>query len=488
MKRNTRRKRIIIIIGIILLAIITSISIYKKDKIALLDKSAYKKMYQALEDDAPNINSQKAMCKYIMSWADENDLEYTLDDSYNIIFEQEATSRKSKVSPTVVVVNYNYENILDNKRALASAALIAATKLDSGKKTVIFVNNRFNDGSSYENLDSSYFPDNAKVIYLDYGKSSYVSAHSFHCANQTISVPTETEDVTCDTAVHIHIDGITSDTIDTSITKQISPIDLFSTILTRLKSKSTICQLANFSIGNKGNMYPESLDATIMINSYQVDSFTSYLDKRIKAFDKKKKEDFEDATYTYEVINDPALYPSEAYTKETFNSLTTILYAIKNGAYRYEEDDIILDGYEVNDIYGISCVNQIRCEEDGIFVDVNAQANSKEEIDNILADNAAACELSNCTIKTNNQIKAFDNSSTKLINTLKSTYFKVNDLSGDNVVLNSDMDTYFTPMSYLSMINSNADIVHVKENSKSSNVITNMILCYIQTKGNFLSL
>lgn len=488
MKNLSHNKKIAIIVSIIFLVLIVVFSIYKLEKTHLLDKGAYKDLYTSLENDADNINSQKALCKYIISWAKENNLDYTLDDSYNIIFQQEASKRKSHVSPTVVVVNYNYENILDNKKALASAALIAKTKLDSGLKTVIFVNNKFNDGANYAALDPSYFPDNAKVIYLDYGKSSYLSAHSFSSVDQTITVPFAKEPVTCDTAIKIHIDGITSDCLDTSITKQISPIDLFSTLLTRLKSKSTICQLADFSVGNNGKMYPTSLEATIMINSYQVSSFTSYLDKRIKAFDKKKKTDFEDATYSYEVIEDASQYPEEAYTKETFDSLTTILYALKNGVYRYEEDDDLVSGYDVNDIYAIQSVYQIRTDDNGIYIDINGQANSKDSCNKLIEDNATACLLSNCTIKTTDQIKAFNNEDTKLLRTLQSTYFKVNDLSGTAIVLDKDMDTYFTPMSYLGMINSNADIVHVKESSKSATVITNMLLCYIQTKGNFLSL
>lgn len=487
MKKLTHRERIFLVLAIILIILIVILSLYRMNKLALLDKADYKEMYKTLETDAEEFNSQKDMCKYIISWAKKNNLKYKLDDNYNIIFEQKAAKTKSKVSPTVVICNYNYENAVDNRRCLASAAMIAKTKLNSGKKTVIFVNNRNNDGDAYANIDSKYFPDNAKVIYLDYGKSAYVSASSFSSADQTVSVPTEKDEITCDTAIKIHIGGVESDCIDTSITKANNPISLFSTLLIRLKSKSTICQLAEIKVGNNGKMYPTSLDATIMINSYQVDSFTGYIDKRIKAFDKATK-DNEDAYYEYEVIEDTSKYPESAYSKETFDSLTTILYALKNGVYRYDEDDVVLDGYEVGDIYGIECINQLRVEDDNIYVDVNLQANSKKNMDDMLSDNAAATKLAKCTIKTVDQIKKFDNSNTGLIPTLKTTYFKVNTLSGTTVSLAEENDTYFTPMSYLSMINNKMDIVHIKINSKSASVLTNMLLCYIQTKGNFLSL
>lgn len=488
MKKLSRKKKIILLTAIIILAVFIVLSIYRLNKIGLLDKSEFKSMYKQLEEDEEIFQSQTDLCNYITSWANRNGLDYELDGNNNIIFEQKATKRKSKVSPTVIVVNYNYENAVENRRVLCSAAMIAKTDVKSGKKTVIFVNNRDNDGEAYKTLSHKYFPNKAKVIFLDYGKGQYISTNSFCSADQTITVPSEQEDVTCDTCVKIHIGGLESDCIDTSVSKSVNPITLFSTVLTRLKSKSMICQLANVEVGNKSKMYPDSLDATIMLNSYQVASFTAYLDKRIKAFDKACKKDMPDAFYTYEVIEKSDEYPEQAYSKKTFNSLTTILYALKNGVYRYQEDDEIAEGYEEKDIYGIQCINQLRVEDGQIYIDTTSQANSNDELNNLLSDNKAASKLAKCKIETTNKIKKFNNDDTKLVSTLKSTYFKVNTLSGTEMSLKYQKDTYFTSMSYLSKINKKMDIVHIKEDSKGAAVITNMLLCYLQTKGNFLSL
>lgn len=489
MRHLSKQTRTSIILITILVILFGGLGLYRYQKIRIFNKQEYINLYTNLEKDAENFQSQKDLRNYITDWADINSLKYKVDDSGNIIFQHRANSRKKHVSPTVVVVSYNYENAIDNRKVLASAAMVAYTKLESGKKTVIFVNNKNNSGEAYLNIDPKYITDKSKVIYLDYGKSSYVSTRSFCQHDSVVTVDAKREPISCDTAIRIKIGGIRSDVIDTNVSKHANPISLFSTILTRLKSKSTICQLADVKVKNRGYMFPTDLEATIMVNSYAVDSLLKYLDKRIKTFDKSVKDDNPDAYYTYEVIKDSAKnYPEQAYDRDTFNSLTTVLYAIKNGVYRYAEDDVVPEGYEKNSIYGINCVRQLVANDDAICIDVLTQAPNTKVMKSIQKDNSAASELAGCQVDVVNKLSKFKNSKSGLVHTLKSTYFKVNDLAGDNVTLQEMYDTYFTPMTYLHSVNAKADIVHVKESSDSASVLTNMLLCYIETKGNFLSL
>ena len=489
MRHLSKHTKTSIILITALVLIFGSIGIYKYQKIRVFDKILYTKLYTNLEHEGENFKSQKDLRNYITNWADTNSLKYKVDDNGNIIFRQKASSRKKHVTPTVIVVSYNYENAVANRKVLSSAAIIAYTKLESGQKTVIFVNNKNNDGSSYLNIDPAYIPDKSKVIYLDYGKAPYVSSRSFRQEDSVVKVIANREPLTCDTAIRITIGGIRSDVIDTNVSKHVNPISLFSTVLTRLKSKSTICQLADIKVNNRGYMFPTELSATILVNSYAVDSLTNYLNKRIKTFDKSVKEKNPDAYYNYKVLEEESKYfPEDAYDRNTFNSLTTILYALKNGVYRYNDEDVIPEGYDENAIYGINCVRQLVAEDDAIYIDITSQAADRSAMKKVKKDNSAASALAGCTITTVDKLPQFNNKKSGLINTLKSTYFKVNDLAGDNVTLHELYDTYFTPMTYLYSVNPSADIVHIKESSDSASVLTNMLLCYIETKGNFLSL
>lgn len=485
---NKRSRKIVLIILGILILLILIVSIYKTNKTKLLDKDEFKNLCNNIETEAENFKSQDDFCKFITKWADSRKLTYSISNDGNIIFDQKAVSRKKKVSPTVVIVNYNYDNAKENRKSIATAAMIADKKLESGRKTVIFINNEKNDGSNYNNLNRDYFPQNSKIIYLDSGTYSYISPKSFMSANQTATIPIEYDSSNCDTALRIDVKGLKSDCVDTGINKAPNTISFLSNILTRLKSKSTICQIADIKIGNKGNMYPSSMSVTILLNSYSVESFTGYLDKVIKGFNKTYQDDDNpNCEYKYTILDDSKI-PSLAYSKQTFDSLTTLLYTVDDGAKRFEEDNVIPDGYEENDICSIVSPVQLRSDNENMYLDIYSQAVNKDYLKDVLDDNITAAKISKCDITSNKIVPAFNNSNSKVLHTLQYTYFKVSNLYGKEISLSEDNDTYFTPMSYINEISQSKDIVHIKENDASASVVANMIICYIQTKGNFLSL
>lgn len=487
MSKLSKKKKTIIVIITAIALIITAFSIYRINKLKLFDKKSYKEIYKTLEDESENFKSQEDLRDFITAWADKSGLKYSIDGSDNIIFTHEANSRKKKVSPTVVLVSYNYENVSENNRVLASAAMLASSDINSGKRTVIFVNNINNNGDSYMKLNPSFFTKKAKVVYLDYGKHSYISKNSFASANRIISIPATTTNSNCDTAIKIRISGLMSDCVDTGINKKANPISLLSTVLTRLKTKSTICQIADISVDNKGNMYPGALEATILVNSYSVNSLCSYLDKRIKKFEKFAKKDNPDCEYTYEILSGDAV-PDTAYDDQTFDSLTTLLYTIMNGTKRLEDDDLIPEGYEISDISCIQAPVQLLKDEANLYLDVYTQAINNDFLNDATKDIDEATKLSGCEVVASVNYPKYSNKKDSLERTMQSTYFKVSDLFGDGFSLDEDYDTYFTPMSYIASINKNVDMVHIKINKATASVITNMLICYFETKGNFLSL
>lgn len=483
-----RKNRLLIIIAIVLICIVTAYSVYRNSRTDLLDKAEMSALANDIKESAENgdFTDQSVLAGYITSWADEKGLEYKTDKYGNIIFTQEAVERKKKVSPTVICVSYNYQTARDNARLLASAAMIASADLNAGKKTVVFVNDDQNTGSGYRHLSKKLFKKKAKVIYMDYGSSSYLSNSSFQKNHSTISIKAGRYDPECDTAVKVHISGLDSAVIGTGITKHPDPVNALGTLLSRLRSKSTICQLADFEIGTNGNMYPVSMDATILLNSYSVSSFTKYIDKRIKAWDKAYGGDYENLSYTYEVISDPEQMPEKTYSRSATSRLANVLYTLKCGVYKYEDTDAIPEGKAAGDIYGINAVTGIRAEDGWICVDIMTQAYDETYMQKIMDDNTAAAELFECSIADTYSVPRFLNEKDSLFRTFRSTYFKVNSVITASNVLETAEDNYFTPCSYLAAKNDNADIVHLRLNAEQAQTITNTILCYIAFKGNIL--
>ncbi len=483
-----RKNRILLAVAAVLIAGAVAFSLYSTARVKLLDKSEFSTIYKGIREAADNgqFTDQQALTDYLTSWADENNLEYTTDKAGNVIITVDAVERKKNVSPTVVCVSANYETVSENARLLASAAVIAKSDIEAGRRTVIFVNDEQNSGNGYRKLSKKLFKSKSKVIYMDYGSSAYMSTSSFGRKTSEISIKAGRYDPECDSAVRVHISGIDSAIIGTGISKHPDPVSALSTLLTRLKSKSAIYQLADFEIGTNGNMTPVSLDATILLNSYAVPSFTKYIDKHIKNWEKSYGDDYENLEYTYEVIDDPEALPEKTYSRKATARLTNVLYTLKSGVYKYEATDNIPEGRSEGDIYGINYVTGIRAEDGYICVDIMTQAYDDEFMQKIMDDNTAAAELFECSFREVSEIPRFLNEKDSLSRTLDKTFGKINDLTSTNEILRRENDNYFTPCSYLAAKNEKADVIHLRINSEQANILTNTVLCYIAYKGNIL--
>lgn len=485
---KSKKFRIAVILLAVLILITLSIFIYKSRNTKLLDKEVFSEFRTSLEDiadsDAGGFADQQELITFIEAWADERSLEYKEDKYGNIIFTRPAIKRKKNVTPTLVAVSMNFETAVDNSQVLAAAAAVAASDIDSGKRTVVFFNDEKGLAKGYRGISKKLISSKTKVIYLDKGSSTYLSTGSFQQRYTQVSIPAKMEDNTCDSAVKISITGIKSGVIGPGISKQPDPAAALSSLLTRLKSKSVDCRLADVKIGSNGNMYPVSLEATIALNSYNMSSFTGYIDKRIKAWEKSYGADFGDLVFTYEVIEDEEALPEKVFTAETTDRLTGILYTIRNGAYRYTENDSIPEGKEAGDIYGINCITDIKASDTAIIIPVITQGVDDSFTERLINDNKVATELYECSYVQKSQVDAFLNSRDKLSRTFKSTYDKVAVDSVTETSLNIITDNYFTPCAYLQAKNSKADIIHIRTKGSSASGIANTILCYIKAKGN----
>lgn len=482
----SKKSWIIIAICLLIIAASAGFSIYRSSMTRMLDNSGYSELYSNIRDNAQNgaFSTQASLSSYITRWADKAGLSYEKDSCGNIIFAREASERKKNLPPVLVCVSYNHETVLENARLLAGAAMIAKSDVTSGSRTVIFFNDEQNNGTGYQNIDKSYLSGDQKIIYLDYGNSTYLSGASFGRKYSSVRIKAGRYEPECDTAVRVRISGITSGVIGTNISKHPDPVSALGTLLTRLKSKSVSFQLADFDVGTNGSMYPVSVDATILLNSYAVPSFTKYIDKRIKAWDKAYSKDYEELSYTYEVIDDPEKLPAETYSRKATARLTNCLYTIQSGLYKYEEDDTFPDGREAGDVCGINAVTGMHAEDGYICVDLMTQAYDDTYMDRIMDDNTAAAELFDCSLKELSSVPRFRNERDSLSRTMVNTYYRVNSDSAGGGSLRTDTDNYFTPCSYLAERNPEADIVHLRFDSDNDSKIINTLLCYIAYRGN----
>ncbi len=488
MKKFIKKYRFWIISVLIVAIAVCAYSLYRSRSTNLLDRTAcrdFKEMMDtAAEENGGTFDNQTQVEELIKSWADSKSLSYETDSSGNIIFDTPAVKRKAKVSPTLVCVGVNYRTAAKNSSLLASAAAIALSDMQSGRRTVVFCNDENNSGKGYKGLDSKYISSQTKLIYLDRGGSPYLSTDSFREDISRITIPAERERNVCDTAVKISIKGIDTGIPGPDISVQPDPVSALGTLLTRLKSRSVVYRLASVTTGSIENMYPESLDAVITLNSYSADSFTEYIDKIIKSWDKNYTKDDEDLEYTYEIIENPEQLPETTYSALTTDRLTEILYTVQTGAYRYEEDDFMPDGKEPGDIFGINCALDLKASDNNIVLKLMTQGYNDEYTERILSDNAAVAELYDCDFSIISSIEAFSNHRDSLARTFRNTYAEVNKIKKGDTGMPDESDDFFTPCSYFAEKNSKADIIHIRLSSKNYMKTANTVLCYIKSKGN----
>lgn len=488
MKNFIRKYLLLIIASLVVICLLISQLTYRSSKTELLDKSGMDAFAQAVITlyDNGYLNSQESVTDFITAWGNETGLKYKKDTAGNIVFISAAAERKKKIAPTIVCVSCNYKTVRENAYLLASAAMIAKTDLDSGRKIVMFVNDELDTGYGYTKLSRKLFTKKPKVIYMDYGDTSYLSNSSFAKKYSTITIDADRDEPVCDTAVKIHISVPYVEEIGSGITKHPDAVGSLSALLTRLKSKSTIYQIADLKVESSGSMTPVSVDATVMLNSYAVSSFTKYMDKRIKAWEKSCGNDYENAEFTYEVIDDPDSLPGKAYSRQSSENLTNVLYTLKSGLYKYDSDDTIPDGKESGDICGINYILGLNASKDSFSIDLMTQAYDEDCMTRISDDNTACAVLFDAGIEDTDSADRFLNEKDSLYRTFRNTYFKINSVLSTTDVLSDESDDCFTPCSYLAKKNKNADVVHLRLNSSQAHKLTNTILCYIAFKGNFL--
>lgn len=482
------RHRRIIIVVIVIVVFFLSAYVYRDIKRGLFVRSDYEALKDNLTKQSTEFKSNDDLASYITDWADSINLKYHKDSHDNIIFTSKSTKSKSHVDDVTVCLSYNYKNIENNIDLIAAAQYIAASKIKSTTYNVILFNNDNGSFDGYTNVSKKYFPNDTKVIYLDSGKKTYASMSSFNEETATYAIDNSKEAATCDSLVHLKISGVKTDEITNRISSQPNPITAFGTILSYLESKASHYELANIDVTNEGNMFPSSIEVDIMVNSYSVESLTKQLDKKSEAFIKKYKEDFPDVEYSYEIIEDESMFPETCYSPLVCKSINNIIYTFNNGTYRFDEEDNIPADYKEGNLYGINSIEQIRETDEHIYIDVCTQALTDAYLSLITEENKTIADFADCKYIERNKHGNYYNNDASLYNELNFTYLKVNDLISKNIIIKEKEDFYFTPCSIIQKLNPKTDIIHLSVSEDSIGLITNTILYYIESLGNFLSL
>lgn len=476
---NSNKKTTIIVL-ISLLVFVSSVAVYKVNKVNLVDKSAYRTFAKELTDASTKFRSNEEYRVYLEKWAAANGLLSTTDSAGNIIVRKNASKGFESRPTTIVCTDYNYKTAAQEQNALVSAQCIAASDSKSGPVAVLFLNNENNEHGGAKNFPGGLLGKDTHVLYLDCGqpnRSSHISVSSFAAATSDVQIPYAAAARTCDTAIKISLSGLPTGKPDSATSSQPSPISVLSRLLSRFRNKSMTFEIADLKIGNEGNMPPTSLEMTLLINSYDLEDVSTYLDEKIEEFKDDYGKDYPEAVYRYEVQPETAALPEQVYDSKTTDALNTFLYTIKNGNYRFDEKNVP-EGREKDEVYGFNCIEQLYVEGSTLHLQMHTAAMNDERLDQLLTENGNAASLSDVGFSTTDLTSAFAGTDKGLAEELSDTYTSVNGVALKSITLPLKEDKRFTACSLLAALQPEAHIVHLSlaDDERSGLYLTNTIL------------
>ncbi|WLD77007.1 hypothetical protein QU661_04010 [Mogibacterium neglectum] len=460
-------------------------------KTRLVNKENYLSFRENLLSKSNDFKSNTELQKFIENETAKDKVIYITDEHGNIIITKTASDVTAPA--TVVVADYNYKTVAIDADTLATLHEVSTSKTNGGSVIAIFMNNENNEHIGAKNINKSYIPANSNVVYVSGGKKLYISNSSFASGMSDISIPYTTEPRAQNTGIKIKISGIKTDAPSSYISQQPDVFEVFSSIVSKYKNKSVSYQIADLKFGNNGNMYPSSLEFTLLVDSYNLDDTKEYFDGQVEKFMKANKKYFPDAKMTYSVVTDESKLPDTAISQSTIDYLTTYLYIDKNSNYRFSDDDKIPNKYSKGDVYATNTIEELYVEGDIMHLRMNTTGVTNAYRDQIIKDNTSAASLAGLTINTYDLYSAYENKDQKLSSALSSIYSNVNDKAAQTIAIPIDRDQKFTTMSLLSNVQAKANITHINLNDNDPEAgikVTNTLLNYINsyTKSGLINL
>lgn len=475
----TKKRRRFLLAGVALIVLsLFSYSLYINSKIfSIADKQELSALTKALTLSAENVQSTDKILKLLTDWCDDHNVSYKQDSNKNIIITKKAENARKDTEVTVLAVEYNSKTLTNDISALATAEYVSKHGLNGGDVNVIFLYNDGNYHTGARNISKKYVPSHSRIILLNGGKSTYISNTSYANAMQTVAIPYTSVSNSCDSAIEIRIGGLETGIPSDSISNQTNPITQLGTVLTWLKTKSTTFQLADVKVESNGDMYPTAITAKILINSYSLESVSSYLDKRIESFEEDNKDDYPNSYYEYKEITDNI--PTKAYSQKATNRLITFLYTFKNGTYRFDKETLPEGGdYKEKDIYGVNCLENLWTDDGALKLRISTSALNNDYLKKITNENEEAATLSKVKILTDVTYSAYTNKESTLQTLIQKAYAKVNDNSTVDSSIKEKSDSGFTAMTFLAAKNKNTDAVHIQLSEETDVKAVNAILNY----------
>ena len=414
------------------------------------------------EDSIVSMKSNSDVAHYLYNWAKNKEISGNILSKDVVMFTIPASSKETESAVTSVIVSeYDINNMTGHINSLASALTIARTIEDNGPVKIIFVPVSDGDKSAITTLSKEIIPDGAQVFFLEDNDKYIFSTATGGYSSYTVSKPIKYTKPIYTKAFKLSISGLASQYYTEVTAAQPNPIKVIGDLLAHFKTSLQLCELASFEGGENSGKNAASASATIVVDEEEQDSFIKDFDSSIEKILDKYGDEYPDLSYTYEEVECPEKVLSEI----DFEDLIGFLYTTSNGIYKRDSSGNIL---------AMSNLGKLSLGSSAFNIEIGSFGCSGECLSELSESYNTLANLIGLSFKSNANIPVFDGSvfSEKLLQRLE----KASQEYGSSLSADVESTSNLTLCSYLEQINENTFALNIGVTEEESQNLVGAIV------------
>ena len=416
-----------------------------------------------LMDSRDSMKSNRAICRYLQSWAKSKGIHSETDSAGNVIMSVSSSKKYKDAAPVVIVCPYDYLEFDNYSRPVAMALYTIKNNESTGKLTVIFTREDGHDLSGVKTLNKKYFTDDANVFCLNAADQGLFSLKSGASSTYRFTQSVRRVSPTLTKAYKITIKGLSVTQPDAQISKATNPITRLESLLVSLKNRNISYEIASFRGGENTNLYAASATLTIVIDANKEKSFLDKMQEVTERFNEDKSKMHPGATYTYKEVD----LPSSVIRRSDGSRLVNFMYTLLDGVYEKDEDS--------GDLVSINNVSKIDTSGSRVQISSVAYSLSETNLKTIDTDARTLCNLSDIKFSKTGSVPMWTGKEdTEFTKNVASAYKKT---TGKTLSYNNSVTS--TSASYVAQKNSNCNIISITLNENILKDCTGTMINYL---------
>lgn len=243
-------------------------------------------------------DSNKDIMRYLLSWANENDIRVSYDEYSNVIMSSKATEGYENAETNIFQCTVDLENPESSALSMSVASYIIQNTDNHGFIRVLFTTPENTGKLSRTYLTADNF------ISLDWFSKNSLLIGSAGTDYYTASRRLKFDKASYTDAYQIVIEGLPEISFKSSQDCP-NPITIIGDILANAKSNGILLELASLNGGSSSDTYPTSFTCTILVNQKDANNMKKRVNSAMDNFYDKYTVDPETFSFTYSEVEAP---------------------------------------------------------------------------------------------------------------------------------------------------------------------------------------